>query len=468
MAINPQFASIEVETFRQRVTGRVLTPDDADYEQRRRGWNRTVNQYPALILIAADAADVVAGVNFAREHDLGVAVQSTGHGIHYAGDDSLLIITTAMTSVEVDAQARTARVGAGVIWQQVLDVTTPLGLAPLLGSSPHVGVVGYSLGGGIGWLARRYGLAADSVRRIELVTADGVLRDASPTELSDLFWGLRGGGGNFGVITALEFDLYPVTTIYGGNLIYPAERIGAALRFYRDWVPSVPDELTSSISIVKVPLLPEVPEALRGQTLFVLRAVYAGDAAQGERLIQQWLDWAAPMDNTFAEMPFANIATVSNDPTEPRPLVYSNELLDVLSDDVIDVIVRHATDSASPLTIHEIRHAGGAIARVAPDANAIGHRDAQFYLILVGTAPSPESRTALEAYIQRYKQALSPYLPGGIYLNFIRADEAAQRAQDAYLPESYARLLELKAKYDPDNRFRFTYRLAAAPSNERP
>lgn len=464
MAINQHFASIDVQTLRQGVTGRVLTPGDPDYEQRRRGWNLAVNQYPALILIAADAEDVVAGVNFAREYGLGVAVQSTGHGIHYAGDDSLLIVTTEIASVEVDAEARTARVGAGVIWQQVLDVTTPLGLAPLLGSSPHVGVVGYSLGGGIGWLARRYGLAADSVRRVELVTADGVLRHASSTELSDLFWGVRGGGGNFGVVTALEFNLYPVATIYGGNLIYPAERIADALHFYRDWVQSVPDELTSSISIVRVPPLPEVPEPLRGKTVFVLRAVQVGDAAQGAALIRQWLDWQTPMVNTFAEMPFANIAAVSNDPVEPRPLHYSSELLDDLSDDAIDIITRFATDSASPLTINEIRHAGGAIARVAPDANAIGHRDAQFYLILVGAVPSQESRANLEAYIRRFKEALSPYLPGGVYLNFIRADEAAQRAQDAYLPESYARLLELKAKYDPANMFRFTYRLVAPPN----
>ncbi len=448
-----------VQELQKQVTGSVLTPDDPGYEATRRGWNLTIDHHPAVILVAGDVQDIVAGVRFAREVGLGVAVQSTGHGIQNPADGSLLIVTSRMASVHVDVEARTARAEAGVIWQGVLDKATPHGLAPLLGTSPHVGIIGYSLGGGIGWLARRYGLAGDSVRSIDLVTEDGALRHASPTENSDLFWGLRGGGGNFGVVTAIEFDLHPVAAIYGGSLIYPGELAADALRFFRDWVKIVPDELTSSIQLLKIPSLPVVPEAMRGQKQVIVRAVYAGDSAKGAALIQPWLDWRAPVSNAFHEMPFAEIGTVSNDPENPTASHYSSEMLDTLSDDAIKVIVRHVMDSRSPLMVSELRHAGGAIARVPTDFNAIGNRGAVFYLTMAGLAPTPEVYAAVEAAIQAYKGDLRPYVRGGVYPNFVKGSEARARARDAYLPESYQRLLALKAKYDPDNLFRYSYPL---------
>ncbi len=450
---------VSAQQLKRQVSGSVFTPDDAAYEQARLTWNRATNQHPALILVPNNTQDVIAGVRFAREAGLGVAVQSTGHGVHHPADGGVLVVTSQMTAIQVDVEARTARAEAGVVWQQVLDKATPYGLAPLLGSSPHVGVIGYSLGGGIGWLARPYGLAADSVRAVDIVTPDGELRYASATENSDLFWGLRGGGGSFGVVTAIEFALYPVATIYGGHLIYPGQLAGKALRFFRDWANTAPDELTSSIQIVKLPSLPIVPEALRGQKQVIVRAVYAGDAAKGEALIQEWLDWRTPITNEFHEMPFTEIGTVSNDPTDPRSMHYSNEMLDALSDDAIDVIVRRATNSASPLLANELRHAGGAIARVAADANAIGNRDAAFYLTMAALTPTSEAQSAVEAYIQEYQGELRPYVRGGVYLNFVRGSEAHRRIRDAYLPESYARLRALKAKYDPDNLFRFGYHL---------
>lgn len=213
-----------IEALRQQFAGSVLTRDDPNYEQLRRGWDLTLDQYPALILVPRDAADIMAGVRFAREAGWGVAVQSTGHGTLYPADDNLLIVTSQVRSVQIDPEVRAARVEAGVNWKQVLDAATPHGLAPLLGSSPHVGVIGYMLGGGIGWLSRRYGFGADSIRSIDIVTTDGVLRHASPTENEDLFWGVQGGGGNFGVVTALEFNLYPVPTVFGGHLVYPPEQ----------------------------------------------------------------------------------------------------------------------------------------------------------------------------------------------------------------------------------------------------
>jgi FAD/FMN-containing dehydrogenase len=450
-----------VEQLQKQLKGSVLTPDHPDYDQIRRGWDLSIDHHPALIIVPTNAQDVVAGVQYAREAGLNIAVQSTGHGMQYPADDSLLIVTSRMSKVQVDVEARKAKVEAGAIWKNVLDAATPHGLAPLLGSSPHVGVVGYSLGGGIGWLARRYGLAADSVRAVDIVTADGVLRHASPTENSDLFWGLRGGGGNFGVVTALEIQLYPVATVYGGTLTYPGDSARDALRFFRDWIKTVPDELTSSIRIMKFPPLPQLPEAMRGKTVVMVQAAFAGDAAQGEAWIRPWLDWNQPTTNTFQEIPFSEIGTISNDPVDPAAGFGSNEMLDSLSDAAIDVIARYATDSASPFALNELRHAGGAISGVAADANAIGNRDVQLFFQIGGPVFSPEAHTAMLAYLPRYKEAMKPYLRGGVYLNFMKGREASARVKDAYRPESYERLLALKAKYDPDNLFRFSYQLVA-------
>ena len=320
------------QRLQQQVSGDVLSPQDTHYDQTRRGWNFAVDQSPALILIAANAQDVQAAVRFARAEGMGVGVQLTGHGMQQPADENLLIVTSRMTGVRINPQARTARVEAGVVWKQVVAKATEHGLAPLLGSAPHVGVVGYTLGGGIGWLARKYGLAADSVRSIDVVTADGMLRHTSPTQNSDLFWGIRGGGGGFGVVTAMEFSLYPVTSLYGGGLMYPGELAREALRFYREWIKTVPDELTSSISLAKFPDIPQLPEAMRGKKLVIMRAAYAGDAAAGQAFIQPWLNWHAPIGNAFRETPFAEVGTISNDPVNPTPSEHSNELLDELSD----------------------------------------------------------------------------------------------------------------------------------------
>ncbi len=455
------FTKVEssIQALQQEISGSILTAADADYEQARSAWDLNFHHHPVLILIANDAQDVMAGVRFAAEAGLGVAVQSTGHGMQYPADDNLLIITSRMTGVYVNAETRIARAEAGALWKHILDEATPHGLAPLLGSSPHVGVVGYTLGRGIGWLSRRYGFAADSVRWIDVVTADGELRRASATENSDLFWGLLGGGGNFGVVTAIEFNLYPVATVYGGDMFYPGEVAVEALRFFRDWVKTVPDELTSSIAILKFPSLPQVPEGMRGKVQVIVRAAYAGAAAEGAALMQKWLDWKTPTSNSFNEIPFADIGSIQKDPVAPTAGYGSNEMLDEVSDGLIDVMLRYVTDPASPLTFSELRHAGGAIEKVAADANAIAHRDAQFYLNLAGLTPTPETYQAVTAFIPRYKEALRPYVTGGVYLNFMKGQEAQERIHDAFPPEMFERLLALKAEYDPDNMFRYSYQL---------
>lgn len=449
-----------------QIDGSLLLPDHPLYEQTHRSWNRMIDQRPALILVAHTAQDIVLGVRYARDVGLGVAVQLTGHGTQYPADGALLIITAHMAAVHVDAVGQTARVEAGAVWQHVLDQATPHGLAPLLGSTPHVGVVGYTLGGGIGWLGRRYGFAADHVRWIEIVTADGRLRHASRSEHSELFWGLLGGGGNFGVVTAMEFDLVPVASVYGGRLVYDGDQARDALRFFRDWAKSVPVELTSSIVTLRYPSLPELPKALRGATHVIVRAAFVGDAATGAALLQPWLDWHTPLDNTFRELPFAAIGTIANDPVEPQAAYTTNEMFGALSDDAIDIIVRYATDSATPVLVSELRHVGGAIARGDAAAIAVGNRDAQFYFQMVGPTPTPEAHAAVESYIRCCKAELQPYLHGGVYLNFLKGNEARQRVQDAYRPGTYERLRELKATYDPDGMFRYSYQLGEAPAVE--
>jgi len=456
-----------IRQLQEQVTGRVITPEDDGYDQTRRGFNLTIDHHPALILVAENAQDIAAGIRFAADNAsaiAGIAIQSTGHGQHMAADGALLIVTSRMKDVHINADTRIARIEAGVIWEQVVNAAAPHGLAPLLGSSPHVGVVGYSLGGGIGWLARKYGLAADSIRSIDLVTLDGELRHTSATENSDLFWGLRGGKGNFGVVTDMEIELFPVAKLYGGDIAYPGEAAADALRFFRSWTSEAPDELTSSIAVMKLPNLPEVPEPMRGKNLVIVRAAYVGAAEDGAALIQKWLDWRIPMSNSFHEMPFSEIATISKDPTEPVSTHYSNELLNQLSDDAIDVIVRTMTNSASPLLITELRHASGAIARVDKNASAIGNRDAQFYMTMAGFAPTLEAKDNVMVAIRQYKAELHPFLGGGVYLNFLLGEEAERRAKDAYSPESYARLLALKAKYDPKNLLRYSYHLVASAS----
>lgn len=450
-----------IETLQQQVSGEVLSKESPGYEQIRRGWDLTIDHYPAYILIAHTAADIAAGLRFARSSGLGVAVQSTGHGMLYPADDSLLIISSRMKALQVDVKARTARVEAGVIWQEVLDAVTPHGLAPLMGSAPHIGVVGYMLGGGIGWLGRRYGFGADSLRRIDIVTADGELRYCSPAENSDLFWAIPGGGGNFGVVTAMEFDLYPVPVVYGGSLVYPKESAGEALRFYRDWIKTVPGELTSSISIMKFPALERIPEIFRGKTLVILMAAFAGNAAEGEQWLQPWLRWQAPISNAFREMPFSEIASISNDPADPMAQYSSSDMFDELSDEAIDLIVRFASDDASPLIMNVIRHAGGAMGRTPANANAIGNRDAALYLLVGGAVPDAAAFAKVKDYVQDYRTALQPYTRGGVWMNFMggNGSDAKERIKEAYEPQAYERLIALKEKYDPDNMFRFSYQL---------
>jgi FAD/FMN-containing dehydrogenase len=457
--INSRWAGLQA-----RIVGRVVAPDDPDYDRLRKAWNLTVDQHPAVIVVARNAADIAAAVQFARWERLGISVQSTGHGVVRPADDSLLIVTSEMRDIRVDAASQTAWIEAGAKWGMVLERTQAFGLAPLLGSSPDVGAVGYTLGGGMGWLARKYGLATDSVRFFEVVTADGRVLRASETENADLFWGLRGGGGGLGVVTGMEVKLHPVSTVYGGNLFYPTEFAQDVYVRYRDWIASAPDELTSSILIMNYPPIPQVPEFLRGQTFVQVRGCYCGPIQRGEALLQGWRDWRAPVIDDFKAVPFGQVATISNDPVDPMPGLSTGAWLRELSDKAIDVLIRYGArdDGPNPLVFAEVRHAGGAVARAQGSPNAYGNRDASLILQMVGVTPTPEAYHHLKQYTDEVKEHLRPYLTGGVYMNFLEGEESQQRTQDGYSPEAYRRLTELKTAYDPDNLLRSGFSLPPA------
>ena len=449
---------------RNKIQGQVILPGDAAYDEARLAWNRKVQHHPALIVAAETAVDVQKAVVFAGEQGLGVAVQGTGHGTVRPADDCLLILTREMSGVEVDEEAQIARVEAGVKWGKVLAAAQEVGLAPLLGSSPTVGAVGYTLGGGLGWLGRKYGLSLDNVVQFEVVTADGRLRRASASENSDLFWGLRGGGGSLGIVTSMTIRLFPVTQVYAGNLFYPLELAQEVLRRYRTWIVDLPDEMTTSVVIMNFPPMPELPDFLRGHSYVMVRGCCCGELAEGEDLLRYWRDWQAPLIDDFKPISFREAATISNDPQDPLPVLTSGAWLRELNDAAIDALVRYGTgtEGPSPLLMTEVRHAGGAIRGKGAETAVYGNRDAELLLFLVGVTPTAEAHQHLVAYADQLKEALRPSLTGGVYMNFIEGNESQQRIRDGLAPGGYDRLARLKATFDPENRFRYSFNVTPA------
>jgi hypothetical protein len=455
--------SPELERLRSCVSGQVLRPEDEGYDRARMAWNLTVDQHPALIVIARSADDILEAVRFADAQNLEVAVKATGHGTIREANDSMLIDTSQMMDVHVDAAAQTAWVSAGTKWGRVLEQTQAVGLAPLLGSSPDVGAVGYTLGGGMGWLARKYGLSTDSVNFFELVTADGHLVRASAQENADLFWGLRGGGGNFGVVTGMEIRLYPVDLVYGGNLFYPIGLAREVYAHYRSWIANAPDELTSSVVLMNFPPIPGVPEFLRGQSFVMVRGCYSGLIGKGEELLQYWRTWQPPLVDDFKAMPFSQVAAISSDPLDPMPSLSSGAWLKDLDDETVETLIRFVVPQGQPpvLAFAEVRHAGGAISQVDPQSAAYGNRDAVYSLQVVGAAPTREIHATVKSHVANMKDALSSHLHGGVYLNFIEGAEAREATKKGFSVDTFQRLQMLKEKYDPRNRFSHSYAISS-------
>jgi hypothetical protein len=411
----------------------VYGPGDDGYDERRRALNPAVEHRPLAVVEALGAADIRAAVEAARRQTLPIAVQATGHGTHTAIDGGILLHTGGMATVLVDPDRRTARVGPGARWAQVLAAAAPFGLAPLSGSSPSVGVTGYTLGGGMGWLARRFGLAAESVVRADVITADGRLVTTTADRNPDLFWALRGGGGNFGVVTSLEFRLYPVRSVFAGFAYFPASGAGEFLVRYRDWASDAPDAMSTAVVLRTMPDADDVPPALRGRRVLMLKAMYAGPPDSARRILTPL--WSAAGPALYDDMRPMAYADAAMGGTAARYLDFFPDLVDP----VIDVLVGLRS------TV-EIRHWGGAIARPGIDAGPAGHRSAPFSVIADEAVPGlPET--------------LRPYAIGGSFLNFL-GDTG--RTATAYTPENHRRLRVVKASYDPENVFRVGHNIAPA------
>jgi hypothetical protein len=400
-------------------------------------------------VVAESAADVVHALQYARARGMRIAPQGTGHGATPLEplDGAMLLRTTRMRSVRIDPAARTARAEAGAEWADVIVPAAEHGLAALAGSSPDVGVAGYTLGGGLGWLARRYGLAANSVTAAELVTPDGDLVRADADHEPDLFWAIRGGGGSVGVLTALEMRLYPVGELYAGAMFFPLGRAGEVLHAWRDWTGTVPDEVTSLAHLLRFPPLPEIPEPLRGQAFAVIEAAYLGDAGSGTELTDP-LRRLGPDRDTFAMISAPALGQVNMDPPQPVPARGDGAFLADFPAAAIDALLAVAgPDTDTPLASVEVRHLGGALARPAADGGAQPSIDAGYLAFSVGFAPTPELEAAAREQAQAVKDALATWHAGYHYYNFAETPAAAS----AVLPSaSYQRLEKIKTSYDPD------------------
>jgi FAD/FMN-containing dehydrogenase len=420
------------------------------------GHNLAAVPTPAAVVRARSAAHVALAVAAAADAGLAVSVQATGHGAGAkAGDDALLVSTRRLTGLVVDPAARTARAEAGVRWRDVIAAAAPYGLAPLCGSSPGVGVAGYTTGGGMGPLGRAFGWAADHVTEIELVTPDGTLRRVDAETEPDLFWGVRGAKHSFGIVTALTFDLMPVARLAGGALLFDVAAAGPLLRAWAAWTPTVDDRTTTNVAVLRLPPLPTVPEPLRGRAVVALRVAHLGPVEEARALIAPLVVAAGtPIVDSLRDMPFSEVGTIASEPTDPVPSWDKGTLLHGLDDAAVDAIVGLVgEDARTPLAVVELRHVGGALCRDPLVANAVGGRDAAYTVNAVG-AMMPELREAVPAAGEQLLAAVRPWGTGGTQANLLGWSSDPAEIRSAWPAATYRRLARLKAAWDPQDVFR--------------
>jgi len=444
------------------LAGRLLKPDHQDYDQARQAWNLAVDQRPAAVARPESPADVAAVVRYAAEHGLRVAAQGTGHNAWPLGSlaDTILMRTERMNGIRIDPVAQVARIEAGAVWLDVVHAAAEHGLAALAGSSPDVGVVGLTLGGGVSFLGRKYGLTASSVQAFDVVTADGQLVRADQDHEPDLFWALRGGGGSFGVVTALELRLIPLTEAYAGVLWYPIERGPEVMHRWSELNHSgPPDELTTVGRFLNLPPLPEIPEPVRGKSFVIVEAIHTADPVQADELLAP-LRALGPVNDTVATVPVPALSRLHMDPEHPVPAVGDGLLLDQLPGEAIDALVRTAgAEAAFPLLSTEVRALGGELGRARPDNGALASLDAGYLLYTLGMTPAPELVAPVQGQVRAIKDALKPWAAGQMYLNL--ADDSSSAAP-FWTEQAYGRLQRIKAKVDPHDLIRANHPVPAA------
>jgi len=448
-----------VDMFRASLHGQLIQPGDADYDDARRVWNGIIDKHPALIVRCADDEDVISAVNFARTQGLLVAVRGGGHNVAGYGtcDEGIVIDLSLMKKIEIDTVERTARAQSGLMWGEFDKATQVHNLATTGGLVSTTGIAGFTLGGGFGWLVRKYGLTVDNLLLVDMVMANGQRLTANPSENADLFWGVCGGGGNFGVVTSFRYRLHDVgPLVYGGAIFYPAERAKEFLQFYREWTSTMPDELSTLVAFLTAPPEPFVPKELIGMPMIVLVLCYAGSADEGELAIKPLRTFTHPEIDLIGPIPYLALQTIF-DATAPKGInaYWKAEYLNNLSDTAINVLVEHPAKmkSLSPFAAVHIHHWGGAIERANKDATAFAHRNARYVLNVVGLWMEHENAGKHIAWVHDFSQAMQPFSTGQTYLNFL-GDEGSVRVKAAYDTKSYERLVALKNKYDPTNLFR--------------
>ncbi|QOV41539.1 FAD-binding oxidoreductase [Streptomyces ferrugineus] len=439
------------------IHGPVLRPGDDGYADEVIGFNLAALHTPDVVVGATGADDVVAALRWATATGTPVAVQATGHGANFPIDHGLLISTARMTDVRIDPAQRLATIAAGAKWRHVLDAAALHGLAALAGTSTDAGAVGYTLGGGLPVLGRAYGYAADMVRSFQVATPDGTLRECDADHEPELFWALRGGKGNVGVVTSMTCELLPLPTILGGGVYCPGEHAETVLRTWADWTRTVPDEMCSAFTLLRLPPIPEIPEPLRGGFWARVAIAWPGDPAEGERLLAPVREAAPVAVDTVEEMPYAALDRIHMEPQDPLPAREACALLRDLTPDAIRTFLAEAGPEVPdhPLLMVEIRHMGGALSRPARQDDAICARDADYILETVGVLAAPPAAQAIEQATASLYTAMSPYGTGHTMVNLHGTPGDDTDRARPWTPEVYHRLRQDKSTYDPANLLRF-------------
>ena len=436
--------------------GQLHAPGDAGYDAARAVFNAMIDRRPTVVAVCGSTADVVAAVNFARDENLPLSVYGGGHAVTGAAvcDDGVCLDLRGMKGIEVDPVARTARAEAGLNWGEFDAATQEHGLAVTGGRVPDTGIAGLALGSGSGWLERKFGFTCDNLLAAEVVTADGQVVTASATENEDLFWGLRGGGGNFGVVTSFLLQLHPVGPIVlGGLLVWPAPMANDVVRFWRDFMLTAPDEVGSALVFITAPPADFVPEPVRGHPVLGAVVCYAGDPEEGARVMAPLREFGPPPLDLLGPMPYTAVQDLITEANPPgRRNYWSADFLAELPDEAVDTLVEHATNPVSPFSQMLVVAGGGAIARVPEDATAFGDRTAPFNMHYLSMWEDAADDDANIAYTRAIAAAMKPWTTGRAYLNFI-GDEGLHRIEASFGAEKYASLQELKTKWDPNNLF---------------
>jgi FAD/FMN-containing dehydrogenase len=457
---------VGLSSFLAAIRCTALQPGDAGYDEARGVWNGMIDRRPAVIVRCAGTADVVACVNFAREQGLPLAVRGGGHNVAGTAvcDGGLVVDLSGMKGIEVDPPARTARAQPGLLWGEFDRETQAFGLATTGGIVTHTGIAGLTLGGGIGWLMRRHGLTSDNLHAADVVTADGQFLRASESENADLLWGIKGGGGNFGIVTAFEYRLHPIgPEVLAGVILHPAEQAPDVLRFYRDYVAAAPDDLTTIVNLRRAPPAPFLPSHIHGRKVVVIAVCYAGRIEDGERVVAPLRRFGAPLIDLVRPTRYTAHQGMF-DASVPHGLRYywKSHYLGPLDDAVIDTLVTHAWQAPSPASYTIVFHLGGAIRRVDGAATAFEDRRAEHALNINAVWSDPQATEEHTAWARNFSESMRPLSTGGVYVNFL-GEEGEERVRAAYGPDKYFRLAVLKRKFDPTNLFRLNQNIRPAP-----